>query len=207
MKPLSYIIFFLGIAGFFYGYETGNLLVQTISKPVPVIVLILSVKRNTAYNQLITIGFILSLIGDVLLAKMVDKFLLGLVSFLFAHAVYILAFLKKSKRLAFIESVPFYAYGAILFFFLQSHLGKMSTPVLAYIIVITTMLWRSFVQRKSGKIAKYAFYGALFFTLSDTLIAIYRFYQAFDFDREATILTYWTAQYLIFLSTSSKKIR
>ncbi len=204
MKPLSYIFFFLGIAGFFYGYETGNLIIQTISKPVPVIVLILSVKRKNKYSILITIGLILSLIGDVMLARMVDKFLFGLISFLAAHLVYIFAFLKKSKRLALAESIPFYAYGALLFFFLQSHLGNMRTPVLVYIVVITTMLWRSFVQRKSGRLAAYAFIGALFFTLSDTMIAIYRFYEHFTFDREATILTYWAAQYLIFLSTTSR---
>ena len=207
MKPLSYFFFFLGIAGFFYGYETGNLLIQTISKPVPVIVLILSVKRKNTYSTLITIGLILSLIGDVLLAKMVDKFLFGLISFLFAHVLYIFAFLKKSKRLALAESIPFYAYGALLFFFLQSHLGNMRIPVLVYVLVITTMLWRSFVQRKSGRLAAYAFIGALFFTLSDTMIAIYRFYEHFTFDREATILTYWAAQYLIFLSTTSKKLK
>ena len=208
MKPLAYIFFFfLGIAGFLYGYETGNLWIQTISKPIPVIVLIVSVRQKNSYNTLITIGLILSLIGDILLAKMVDSFLFGLVSFLAAHVVYIFAFLKKSKRLALSESIPFYAYGALLFFFLQAHLGDMRIPVLVYIIVITTMLWRSFVQRKSGRLAKYAFYGALFFTLSDTMIAIYRFYENFAFDREATILTYWAAQYLIFLSTTGKKLK
>ncbi len=206
MKFISYVFFFMGIAGFFYGYETGNLLIQTISKPIPVIVLILSIKQRNKYSKLITLALILSLIGDILLAKMIDKFLFGLISFLLAHVVYIFAFLKKSKRLALAESIPFYAYGVILFFFLHNHLGTMKIPVLAYIVVITTMLWRSFVQRKSGKLAKYAFYGALFFTISDTLIAIYRFYEPFNFDREATILTYWAAQYLIFLSTTRKII-
>ncbi len=206
MKPIAYIFFFLGVAGFFYGYETGNLLIQTISKPIPLIVLIVSVNRKSSYNNLITIGLVLSLIGDVLLAKAVDQFLFGLVSFLTAHVVYIFAFLKKSKKPALLESIPFYAYGAILFFFLQSHLGDMRIPVLVYVIIITTMFWRSFVQRKSGKLANWAFIGAMFFTISDTLIAIYRFYEVFTFDRELTIATYWIAQYLIYLSTTSKKL-
>jgi len=207
MKPIAYIFFFLGVFGFFYGYETGNLLIQTISKPIPLIVLIVSVSRKNSYNNLIIIGLILSLIGDILLAKAVDQFLFGLISFLAAHVVYIFAFLKKSKRLALVESIPFYAYGAILFFFLQSHLGEMRIPVLVYVIVITTMLWRSFVQRKTSNLAKWAFIGAIFFTISDTFIAIYRFYEAFSFDRELTITTYWIAQYLIFLSTTSKKFK
>ncbi len=205
MKPIAYIIFFLGIAGFFYGYETENLLIQTISKPIPVIVLIVSVSRKNRYNYLIIIGLLLSLVGDVLLSKAVDQFLFGLISFLTAHLVYILAFLKKSKRLALLESIPFYAYGAILFYFLQPHLGDMRIPVLVYVVVITTMLWRSFVQRNNGKLAKYAFIGAVFFTLSDSMIAIYRFYEAFPFDRELTIATYWIAQYLIFLSTTTTR--
>jgi len=205
MKSVAYIIFILGILGFFYGYETNNLYIQTASKPIPLLVLIFSVKRKSNYNSLILIGLILSLIGDILLAKAVDKFLFGLVSFLAAHIVYIFAFLKKSKKLALVESIPFYAYGAILFFFLQSHLGNMKIPVLFYVIVITTMLWRAFVQRKNSKYAKLAFYGALIFTLSDTLIAIYRFYNNFAYDRELTILTYWLAQYLIFQSTTIRK--
>ncbi|MEN8120661.1 MAG: lysoplasmalogenase [Bacteroidota bacterium] len=207
MKPIAYIFFFLGILGFFYGYETDNLLIQTISKPIPLIVLIVSVSRKNSYNNLITIGLILSLIGDILLAKAVNQFLFGLVSFLAAHVIYIFAFFKKSKKPALLESIPFYAYGAILFFFLQSHLGDMRLPVLFYVVVITTMLWRSFVQRKNGKLANLAFIGALFFTISDTFIAIYRFYEHFMFDRELTIITYWLAQYLIFLSTTSWKVK
>ena len=207
MKPLAYIIFFLGIAGFFYGYETGNAWIQSLSKGIPVIVLIISVKRKNTYNNLIVLGLILSLIGDIMLSKIVDRFLFGLISFLAAHLVYIFAFLKKSKRWALAESIPFYAYGALLFYFLQAQLGDMRMPTLIYIAVIMTMVWRSFVQRKSGKLANYAFIGAIFFALSDTMIAIYRFYEAFPFDREATILTYWIAQYLIFLSTTGKKLR
>ena len=81
----------------------------------------------------------------------------------------------------------------------------MKLPVLVYIIVITTMLWRAFVQRKNNKYCRFAFYGALFFTFSDTLIAVYRFYNHFSYDRELTILTYWIAQYLIFQSTTYRK--
>ncbi|OQY00390.1 MAG: hypothetical protein B6I20_08795 [Bacteroidetes bacterium 4572_117] len=172
MKPIAYVFFLLGVFGFFYGYETDNLVVQTISKPIPLIVLIVSVRLKNKYNQLILIGLTLSLIGDILLAKAVDQFLFGLISFLTAHVVYIFAFLKKSKRVALIESLPFYVYGAILFFILQSHLGDMLIPVLFYVIVITTMLWRSFIQRKISDVAKWAFIGALFFTISDTFIAV-----------------------------------
>ena len=107
--------------------------------------------------------------------------------------------------MALIESLPFYVYGAILFFILQSHLGDMLIPVLFYVIVITTMLWRSFIQRKISDVAKWAFIGALFFTISDTFIAVYRFTGHFTFDRELTIITYWAAQYLIFLSTGLRK--
>jgi len=206
MKPIAYVFFFLGIAGFFYGYETGNAYFQSISKTVPLIVLIVSVNRKSKYNNLITIGLILSLIGDIMLTKVVDQFLFGLISFLLGHVVYIFAFLNKSKRSALLESIPFYAYGALLFFLLKSDLGDMMVPVLVYILVITTMLWRSFVQRKSTGVANLAFIGALFFTISDTMIATYRFHDHFRFDRELTIITYWIAQYLIYLSTTKGKL-
>lgn len=206
MKTIAYIFFFLGIAGFFYGYETGNAYLQSGSKVIPLIVLIVSVQQKNKFNNLITIGLIFSLIGDILLSKAVDQFLFGLISFLIGHVVYIFAFLNKSKRLAIVESIPFYAYGLVLFFLLKSDLGKMLLPVMVYILVITTMLWRSFVQRKSTGFAIYAFIGAIFFTISDTMIAVYRFQNHFMFDRELTIITYWLAQYLIYLSTTSGKV-
>ena len=103
--------------------------------------------------------------------------------------------------LLLITSFPFFAYGAVVFLFFKSSLGEMMLPVGIYILVITTMLWRSFVQRNSTEMAKWAFIGAIFFTISDTMIATYRFYEPFFLDRFFTIVTYWTAQFLIYLST------
>jgi len=205
MNKFAYFLFLLGVGGFFYGYESGNLIIQTLSKPIPLIILIIFVNKNNIYGKLIAIGFVFSLIGDILLAKALNLFLFGLISFLTAHIMYIIAFVNNEKETALIKSIPFYMYGAVLFIILKPHLGDMTVPVLFYVIVITTMLWRAFVQRKSSDVANWAFVGALFFTVSDTMIAIYRFNQHFMFDRELTIITYWIAQYLIFISVKEKE--
>ena len=139
--------------------------------------------------------------GDILLLKTVDLFLFGLVSFLIAHVFYIIAFTQKLNKPRLISGLPFFAYGATIFIFLKPSLGDMMIPVAFYILIITVMLWRSFVQRNSGSVAKWAFIGALVFTVSDSIIAIYRFYEPFFLDRFFTITTYWTAQFLIYLST------
>ncbi len=205
MKKILYLLYLLSAIVFVVAFYSENNLLITISKPIPVILLIILVPKTSKYNWLITIGLVFSLAGDVLLMKTVSLFSYGLIAFLIAHLFYIAAFVRKSKKPAFLVSLPFFAYGAVVFLFLRSSLGDMVVPVRVYILVIITMLWRSFVQRNSSNVAKWAFIGAIFFTVSDTMIATYRFYEPFFLDRFFTITTYWTAQFLIYLSTLQKK--
>jgi alkenylglycerophosphocholine/alkenylglycerophosphoethanolamine hydrolase len=164
--------------------------------------LIILVQKNSRYNWLITIGLIFSLLGDVLLMQTVGLFLHGLISFLIAHLFYIAAFVKKSNKLGLLLSIPFFTYGVGVFLFLSPSLGEMMLPVGFYILIISTMLWRSLVQINSSRFAMFAFIGAVFFVASDSMIAVYRFYEPFPLDRFFTIITYWVAQFLIYLSTS-----
>jgi alkenylglycerophosphocholine hydrolase len=205
MKKVFYLLYLLSAIVFVVAFYSENNLWITISKPIPVILLIILVPKGSKYNWLITIGLVFSLAGDILLMKTVNLFLYGLISFLVAHLFYIGAFIKKSKKHGWLSALPFLAYGLAVFLFLRSSLGNALVPVAIYIFVICTMLWRAFVQRNSSNVAKWAFIGAVFFTVSDTMIATYRFYELFFLDRFFTILTYWTAQFLIYLSTLQKK--
>ena len=204
MKKAFYFLYVISAVVFVIAYYFENHEITTIAKPIPVLLLILLVKRNSRYNQLIILGLIFSLAGDILLMKTVNLFLYGLISFLVAHVFYIAAFIKKSNKAALLSAIPFYIYGFAFFMFLRPSLDEMVLPVACYILIITTMLWRSFVQRKTSSIAKWAFIGALVFTISDSMIAVYRFYEPFFMDRFFTIVAYWTAQFLIYLSTTQK---
>ena len=178
-----------------------NVYLRTVTKAIPMLVLIFSIKTQNVYSKLILSGFILSLLGDVLLMKSVNMFVPGLIAFLFAHLLYIKAFVGKFSRLRLMSSLPFYAFAFFLALFLRPYLNDMLIPVIIYMFVVATMLWRAFMQKNISKISKYAWWGAVFFAFSDTNIAISKFYNDYYFSGIVIIVSYWTAQYLIYLST------
>ncbi len=202
MKKIFYVIYLVSAIVFIIAQFNENYLLTTITKPIPVLLLVILVPKVSQYNWLIATGLLFSVIGDIMLMKTVSLFLLGLVSFLIAHLFYIAAFLKRRKTLSIVSSLPFFAYGVLFFLFLRSSLGEKIIPVTFYILIITVMLWRSFVQRNNNPVAKWAFIGALFFLASDSMIAIYAFVEPFFLDHFFAIATYWIAQFLIYLSTS-----
>ena len=202
MRKTAFAIYILSALVFIIAIYAKNQLIADISKPLPLIILLLLIQWKSPYNILIGIGIIFSLAGDILLESF-KLFVPGLIAFLVAHLFYIAAFVKKSSKPALLISLPFFAYAVFMFVFLKNYLGEMVIPVGFYIIVITTMLWRSFIQRNSSDFSKFAFIGAILFTISDSLIAISKFYQPFMLSPLIIMLTYWTGQFLIYWSTQT----
>ena len=75
-------------------------------------------------------------------------------------------------------------------------------PVLAYIIVILFMGWRAWERWKQTgeRLALLAFFGAILFIISDSVLAVNRFREHFETARALTLSTYFTAQWLIAFS-------
>ena len=130
-------------------------------------------------------------------------FLLGLSSFLIAHLFYIIFFHKvrvqeqvKSK-ISLLAIVVIYYLGLIIL--LSPHLGSMAIPVRIYGIVISFMfmlaLHMLFIQNKQA--GKWMMLGALPFVLSDSVLAINKFYQPFEQAGIIIMLTYGFAQLFI----------
>jgi uncharacterized membrane protein YhhN len=201
MKKIIYALFFISALLFIFSLYIKNDVWGAISKPLPLIALLLLLKPNNAYNRLIFTGFIFSLFGDVFLLKIVDNFILGLASFLIAHVFYIFAFLKRNAYAKWLISIPFYLLALGLSGFFYPYLGELMFPVYAYIFVIMTMVWRSFAQITYNKWAFLAFLGAVLFAFSDSCIAFNKFYKPFEYASLITITSYWAGQFLIFLST------
>ncbi len=174
-----------------------NDILRSLTKPLPLIALLLAVKPKERYAKLIFVGFIFSLAGDIFLLKTVDEFIFGLSAFLIAHIFYIFAFVQRNKDLKIISALPFYIAAALLGLFFAQYTGDMTIPVLIYITVIVTMAWRAYVQKTYSKIAVYAFWGAVLFVLSDTNIAFTRFYADYKYSSIITMVLYWTAQFYI----------
>ena len=205
------LLFAIVLLGELLGIQLQNSILQFIFKPliIPVVIGYFDSQVNDitkGFNKWIVFALIFSWIGDVLLMFQDKKdifFLLGLSSFLLAHIFYIIYFHKARLR-DNVKSNPWLLvivvvyYGALISF-LSPYLGDMKLPVRIYGIVISFMfmlaLHMLFIKNKLA--GKWMMIGALLFVLSDSLLAINKFYQTFEFAGILIILTYALAQFFI----------
>lgn len=180
-----------------------------VLKPIPVLMLALWVSTlplKGRYQMAIAAGLLLSALGDVLLEISDATFLFGLVAFLLGHVAYIVAFVQDCRRLCPWRAVAAYAYGALAFAFLLAtgDLGAMTVPVLLYVIVITSMLWRAASRVDAPGVlafsARAGLIGALFFVASDSILSFRMFGTPINLGGLAVMATYWLGQLGIALS-------
>ncbi len=160
--------------------------------------------RVDKYSRILSIGLIFCLLGDILLMLPYDLFKFGLLSFLVGHIFYILAFLEgRLKQQGWTTILPWLVYGVLVFLFLQPYLGNLLIPVLIYIIIILVMGWQARERwiQINDRLALLAFFGASLFIVSDTIHALHRFREPFALGRLVTLATYFSAQFLLALST------
>ncbi len=184
---------------------------------IPVLMLFYhqQVKGNyTLFHRIMMAGFFFSWTGDVLLQLANEGmqlyfepdsfFLMGIGGFLITQLLYTLAFsLPKGKNLIFTkriyQAVLVLAYGGLLMWLLYNKLGDFKIPVIIYAIVIHAMLISAL--NRYGKVNGVSYIvvviGAVLFLASDSMIAINRFLERFDFARVLIMSTYIIAQYLI----------
>jgi uncharacterized membrane protein YhhN len=151
-------------------------------------------------------GLLLSLCGDVALMWPDRGFLIGLVSFLFAHLAYLRAFTRDGVRFA-ARPLPFVFYGALAALILwQLWPGVppgLRVPVLAYVACLASMAAqaaalglhsRGTPRQSAGMVL--ALGGALFLA-SDTLLATNRFAAPLPMASLWILSSYWLAQWCI----------
>ena len=182
------------------------------------IVLFLKTKLKGRFHKRVFTGLIFALTGDMLLmyANLNESyFLYGLVAFLICHICYTSAFYldfksapeldKKGARIAILLCAVI-AIG--YYFFLRSHLGIMKLPVMIYILVISMMMMMASFrnQRVNPESFKLVLYGAMFFLLSDSILAYNKFVQPIGHAGNWIMATYMIAQYLITIGTIERKL-
>jgi uncharacterized membrane protein YhhN len=179
-----------------------------IFKPLTtfLIILVALVARTpvpAAYKMFVLAGLACSLAGDICLMFPERWFRAGLVSFLAAHAFYILAFKPAPGRpVSAGLLLPFMIYGLLMFRTLAPALGNLKLPVLIYIAAITVMAWLAanrFVYA-GGTQPLLAFAGAVLFLASDSVLAYDRFARKIGPAQAIILGTYFPAQLLIALS-------
>lgn len=212
MKKINWVILFLLIlTGNIAGMYMNNPWLEKVTKPLLMIVMIIyfvsSVNSiSSALKKWIIAALAFSWLGDVLLMFQQEQpifFLLGLSAFLIAHIFYILFFhlarvneqVKSRWWLVAIVVV----YYAILMAVLYPKLGDMKVPVPVYGIVISFMLLLAthMLFIKNSKAGQLMMAGAVLFILSDSVLAINKFYQPFEAAGLVIMLTYGMAQLLI----------
>lgn len=162
-------------------------------------------KTNFKPNYItLCLALLFSVLGDTFLmfdAISETYFILGLVAFLIAHIMYCFLFLKnRNKKLNILKPlILFSVYGSLIFLVLKDYLANMLVPVVIYMLVILTMGLLAYLRKGSvNKISfTLVFYGALFFMLSDTILAINKFYYNIPLSSIFILSTYSIAQYLI----------
>lgn len=205
----------LGLGGvllFLLGLSLDHTGLRLLSKALPLIALLLWLRLAPAghYRRWISLGLLLSLLGDLLLEWPADLFVFGLGAFLLGHLCFLLAYLGDTRRPALPALAIAAAVGLGMFSLLaQNGLGPLQLPVALYALTIAGMLWRALARLGVPSIARRSAWlgagGALLFVLSDSLIGINRFVGHFPAADVAIILTYWCGQFGIAASAHQRQ--
>lgn len=173
-------------------------------------------KKKSANKNLLLSGLFFSFAGDVLLlfeSRYPTAFIFGLAAFLITHILYILFFLKhKPVEVSLLKKQPLtgmlvVAYGVSLVWLLFPGLGELKLPVVVYAAAICTMLLCSLHIFLKVNAPANIFYvlGALLFVLSDSILALNKFYEPIIAANALIMATYCAAQYFIVKGFVSEK--
>jgi uncharacterized membrane protein YhhN len=128
---------------------------------------------------------------------------MGLCSFLLAHVFYILFFhfvrVRENVAARWLLFLIVVVYCVVIIFILSPHLGELAWPVRIYAAVISCMFMLAmhmlFIKNKPAGLNMMI--GAMLFIISDSLLAINKFYYAFQSAGIFVMATYGLAQFFI----------
>ena len=194
------------------GDFSGNKIVVYIAKPLILLSIIVYTRltrneRDVKGLPFFHIGLFFALLGDVfLMIREKDLFIPGLASFLVMQIFYAYSFYldyrqRPVSNFAIIRLAPFIVFAIIFFKVLQPHLPgtAMKTAVGIYALSISVMTWMSLLRKNYVPSQSFVmvFAGAVFFMISDTIIAIDKFMTPVPLNTIWVMGTYCLAQYLI----------
>lgn len=169
--------------------------VSALVKCLPILCLVVflwAVAPGGSYSWLLQGALVCSAVGDACLIWP-EAFLYGMAAFSAAHLFYLWAFGLSPPQPGLLLYIILASL--VYYSFILPHLElEMVLPVLAYGLVLSSMLWRSLVWGGS------AGWGGVLFTISDGVLAWNTFVSSLPFARLMTMSTYYAAQLLITLS-------
>ena len=212
-KRFWIILFIVILLADLFAVYTSNETLRYITKPLLMPLLIASFIFQTkdlasSLKKWVVLALVFSWAGDMLLmfeSTNSNFFIFGLVAFLIAHVFYILFYenviRKEELNKNYWWFLPVIIYYIALIYILSPNLGDMKLPVRIYGIVISYMLIKAL---QTGRIKNFGaatlmIAGAVLFITSDSILAINKFYESFEYAGIAIMLTYGIAQLLITL--------
>ncbi|CEK09315.1 lysoplasmalogenase [Legionella hackeliae] len=203
LSKLSIILFFLSACLYLVLLPFIHYPLNTIIKPIPIILLIIIAWQTTAdqtTKTFLIIALILSLLGDIVLTLPGElAFKLGILSFLLAHSAYISLFLKDAQfrlnRTLYFLPILLFILGS--YWFMSPHLEQMLIPVTIYLCFLAIMVFTAFqVQQHPVLIIG----GACSFLFSDFIFALTQFVLGESHYTNILIMfSYYLAQLLLVL--------
>jgi uncharacterized membrane protein YhhN len=177
-------------------------------KPLTMVLIIVVAMLSAApiatfYKAAIIFGLILALIGDIFLMLPGRNIVLGMMTFVWTHILYLYAFGSVTAwRIPSIWGVLLLVYGYVMYRLLNPYLRELQIPVYIYGGVMLLMVWQAlemFVQVGEWW-ALSALLGSLFFMASDSALAINEFRKPFRHSPAVVLGLYYLGQLLIALS-------
>ncbi|GEO21545.1 lysoplasmalogenase [Cyclobacterium qasimii] len=194
------------------------------TKPLIMIALLLYFLQSTKLIKgsllriTVSVGLFSSFLGDVLLLDG-SLFLFGLGAFFMTHICYIVAFkLTQNHTLnlfkvnfikMFVYNLPLYIVAALIYFLIHSQLNELKIPVIIYIMAIVMMV--TMARERFGRTNKSSFWqlfiGAFLFFISDSLLALDRFFHPIVDGDLLIMSTYILGQLLIVMGIRSHLVQ
>ncbi|TVR78860.1 MAG: lysoplasmalogenase [Chitinophagaceae bacterium] len=203
------IVSLLHLSGAILESEVSRYLTKPLLMPILIFGFYFSLtKPLNRFSLFILVGLIFSWFGDLFLMFEGPLFFIsGLISFFITHILYCIAFYQDWKNDISTTPVyknpalllPFLIFYGLLIYVLFPYLDEMLIPVLAYGFIITLMA--VFALNRKGVSTSfsftYIFIGSILFIISDTIIAVNKFYTDVYLSEFFIMLTYISAQFFI----------
>ncbi len=212
MKKITLYLFVLVAIVHLISVTFDFVIISLITKPLIVATLLFYYLVNTTHRSILFVtALAFCWLGDALLMFQSEQpifFMGGLVSFLIGHVLYIFCYRQmrnNTSNSGFLGpqkirySLPIILAGTGLVVILYPSLGELTIPVMIYALVLTIMVLQGlfrlgFTGKQSFTLV---FIGALFFMVSDSVLAINKFLEPLPFASLSIMFTYIIAQYLI----------
>jgi len=210
MNQQKFILpFYVVTAIYLVAMFANSWIIQLIFKPLLVGSLlyyfIISTRNYWFYSKKrVVLALIFCILGDIFLSfSFRDElsFIFGLSAFLIGHIFYILTYYSFISKERISWKWHWIAAGFIYFslsmYFISQHSAWLKIPVIAYATVITVMFILALHLLPIKHLGTEIAFGSALFVLSDTFIALDKFYIPIPHNKWIVMITYIAGQYLI----------